>query len=257
MEKPFYQNSAVTIITRMISSKREIGHIKADSKNRRVSRTGKLLCWLFVDLVVAAVIFGLLLHKPGGYDPTDFDSAGYEPGQVSPYLTHELSPQIYNGAQRGQPFVVVITQKGINEVVAGWGWPKMSQGVMLYAPAVVFTPGSALLMATASIKGAEFVVTIEIKPKIDEEGLLTFHVSKFKIGAMNVTPIAKLTAKKMYLQRIANLPIDTEAVQTKIAESLLNDAPFEPVFKVDDRKVRIDKITIGKAKMTAHLVPAS
>jgi len=222
-----------------------------------MSRTRKLLCWLFVDLVVAAVIIGLLLYKPGSYDPTDFDSAGYGSGQVSPYLTHELSPRIYNGAQRDEPFELVITQKGINEIVAGWGWPKMSQGVMLYSPAVLFKPGSAVLMATANVRGAEFVVTIEIEPKIDEKGLLTFHISKVKIGAMNITPLAKITAKKMYLQRIAHLPIDKEAVQTKIAESLLNDAPFEPVFKVDDRKVRIDKITVSKEKLTAHLVPAS
>ena len=256
MEKSFYQNSGVTIITRMVSSKKEIAYIKADSKKRRMSRTGKLLCWLFVDLVVAAVIIGLLLHKPGSYDPTDFDSAGYEPGQVSPYLTHELSPRIYNGVQLDEPFDLVITQKGINEIVAGWGWPKMSQGVMLYSPAVLFKPGSAVLMATANVRGAEFVVTIEIKPKIDEKGLLTFGISRVKIGAMNITAIAKITAKKMYLQRIAHLPIDKEAVQTKIAESLLNDAPFEPVFKVDDRKVRIDKITVSKEKLTAHLVPA-
>ena len=222
-----------------------------------MSRTRKLLCWLFVDLVVATVVIGLLLHKPGSYDPTDFDSAGYEPGQVSPYLTHELSPRIYNGVQRDEPFELVITQKGINEIVAGWGWPKMSQGVMLYSPAVLFKPGSALLMATANVRGAEFVVTIEIEPKIDEKGLLTFHISKVKIGVMNITPLAKITARKMYLQRIAHLPIDKEAVQTKIAESLLNDAPFEPVFKVDDRKVRIDKITVSKEKLTAHLVPAS
>ena len=222
-----------------------------------MSRTGKLLCWLFVDLVVAAVVIGLLLHKPGSYDPTDFDSVGYEPDQVSPYLTHELSPRIYNGVQLDEPFDLVITQKGINEIVAGWGWPKMSQGVMLYSPAVLFKPGSAVLMATANVRGAEFVVTIEIEPKIDEKGLLTFHISKVKIGAMNITAIAKITARKMYLQRIAHLPIDKEAVQTKIAESLLNDAPFEPVFKVDDRKVRIDKITVSKEKLTAHLVPAS
>ena len=241
----------------MVSSKREITYIRPDSKNRRTSRIRKLLCWLFVDLVVAAVIIGLLLHKPASYDPTDFDSAGYEPGQVSPYLTHELSPRIYNGVQRDEPFELVITQKGINEIVAGWGWPKMSQGVMLYSPAVLFKPGSAVLMATANVRDAEFVVTIEIKPKIDEKGLLTLHISKVKIGAMNITAISKITAKKMYLQRIAHLPIDKEAAQTKIAESLLNDAPFEPVFKVDDRKVRIDKITVSKEKLTAHLAPAS
>ncbi len=222
-----------------------------------MSRTRKLACWLFVDLVVAAVIIGLLLHKPGSYDPTDFESAGYEPGQVSPYLTHELSPRIYNGAQRDEPFDVVITQKGINEIVAGWGWPKMSQGVMLYSPAGLFKPGSAQLMATADIRGAEFVVTIKIEPKITDKGLLTFHVSKVKVGAMNITALAKITARRMYLQKIAHLPIDKEAVQTKITESLLNGTPFEPVFKVDDRKVRIDKIAVSEERLTVHLVPAS
>ena len=241
----------------MVSSKREIPDTKTDSKNPNKRRARKLLCWLFVDLIVAAVVVGLLLHKPSRYDPTDLASAGYEPGQVSPYLTHDLSPQIYNGAQRGAPFDLVITQEGINQIVAGWGWPKMSQGVMLYSPAVLFTPGSAFLMATADMRGAKFVITIKIAPKIDDEGLLTFHVSKVNIGAMNITPLAKMTAKRMYTQRIADLPIDKEAFQTKIAESLLNGTPFEPVFKVDNRKVRIDKITVSKEKLTAHLIPAS
>ena len=241
----------------MVSGKREITYIKADSKNPGKTRTRKLVCWLFVDLVVAAVIIGLLLHRPGSYNPTDFDSAGYEPGQVSPYLTHDLSPQIYNGAQRGEPFDLVISQKGINEIVACWGWPKMSQGVMLHSPAVLFTAGSALLMGTANVKGAEFVVTIEIDPQIDAEGMLTCEVSKVKVGAMNVTPLAKLTARKMYAQKIADLPIDREAFETRIVESLLNGAPFEPVFKVDGRKMRIETVTVHKERLVARLIPAS
>ena len=120
------------------------------------------------------------------------------------------------------------------------------------SPAVLFKPGSALLMATADVRGAEFVVTIEIEPKIDEKRLLTFHISKVKIGAMNITPLAKITAKKMYMQRIAHLPIDKDAAQAKIVESLLNDTPFEPVFKVDNRKMRIDRIAVGKENLTAH-----
>ena len=69
--------------------------------------------------------------------------------------------------------------------------------------------------------------------------------------------VGKMTAKRMYAQRIASLSIDKEAFQTKIAESLLNDAPFEPVFNVDDRKVRIDKIAVSEGGLTVHLVPAS
>lgn len=238
----------------MVSSKREITYIRPVSKNPGRSRIRKLVCWLFVDLIVAGLIIVLLLHRPGGYDPTEY---GYESSQVSPYLTHELSPQIYNGAQRGEPFDLVITQKGINEIVASWGWPKMSQGVMLHSPAVLFTAGSGLLMGTADVRGAEFIVTIQIDPKIDAEGMLTFEVSKVKVGAMNVTPIAKMTAKKMYAQRIAGLPIDREAFQTKIVESLLNGAPFEPVFKVDGRKLRVKSITVQEEKLIARLIPAS
>ncbi len=238
----------------MISGKREITDIKADSKKRGSKRTRKLICWLFIDLVVAAGIIGLLLYRPGGYNPASFD---HDPEQVSPYLTHELSPSLYNGAQRGRPFDLTITQKGINEIVAGWGWPKMSNGVMLHSPAVVFAPGSAVLMGTADVKGAEFVVTIEIEPAIDAEGMLTFQLSKVKVGAMNVTPLAKMTARKMYAQKIAELPIDSDSFQTKIVESLLNGSPFEPVFKIDGRKLRVKTVTVQDAKLIARLVPAS
>jgi len=241
----------------MVSSKREIGYIAPDSKKRRKSRTRKLVIWLFIDLAVAAVVIGLLLHKPGGYDPEDFDSSDREPGEVSQYLTHELSPRIYNGAQRGEPYDVVITEEGVNEIVAGWGWPKMSNGVMLHSPAVLFRTGSVLLMGTADVKGAEFVITIKIEPGIDAEGLMKFPVTTVKVGAMNVTPLAKMTANKMYSQRLAELPVDQDSFQTKIVQSLINGTPFEPVFEVDKKKVRIKSIEVMQKKLIAHLIPAS
>lgn len=241
----------------MVSSKREITDIEPDSKKRTRSRSVKLICWLFVDAAVAAVIIGLLLHKPGMYDPAAFDAAGHQPGQVSRYLTHDLSPQIYNGAQREEPFDLIITQKGINEIVAGWGWPKMSRGVMLYSPSVLFTAGSVVMMATAEVRGAEFIITIEIQPGIDDKGMLNCQVSKVKVGAMNVTLLARITAERMYAQKMAEFgPIDPEDFQTRIVESLLNGAPFEPVFKVDGRKLRVKSVKVEKEKIVAHLIPA-
>jgi len=228
---------------------------KVDPKIRRKRRIRKLLCWLFIDLVVAVVVFALLLHRPDRYAPTDRDSIGLEDGQVSPYLTHELSPQFYNGAQRGEPFDLVITEKGINEIVAGWGWPRMSEGVMLYAPAVVFVSESVVLMGTANVKGVEFVVTIVLKPSIDERGLSHLLVAEVKVGAMNVTPLVKMMARKMYAQRAASMQADARSFYGKIAASVLNDEPFDPVFEVDGRKVRIEKIVVQKQKLTAHLVP--
>jgi hypothetical protein len=240
----------------MVSGKREMPHNEADLKIRRKRRIKKLICWLCVDLVVAVFILALLLHKPGSYDPADPNSAGLERGQVSPYLTHELSPQFYNGTQRGEPFDLMITQKGINEIVAGWGWPRMSEGVMLYAPAVIFVPGSVVLMGTANVKGVEFIVTIVLKPSIDERGFSHLLVAEVKVGAMNITWLAKPMARKMYAQRAASLPADAKSFYGKIAASVLNDEPFEPVFEVDDRRVRVEAITVYQQKLTARLVPA-
>lgn len=210
-----------------------------------------------VDLAVAAIIFALLLYRPGRYKPADFSSGNYKRGEVSPYLTHQIGPAFNKGVQYREPFELVVAQKGINDIITRGNWPMESEGILLYAPAVLFVPGAVVLMGTADIKGMEFVVTIELEPKIDEQGLLNLRVAKVKVGAMNITPLAKMMAKKMYMQRINALDVDTEAVQTKIAASLLNDEPFEPVFSIDDKKVRIEKITVDKEKLLLRLVPAS
>jgi hypothetical protein len=241
----------------MISSKREIRNMATDSKIHKKSRRKKLVLWLLIDLAVAAVVFALLIYRPGRYDPADFDSYGLESGQVSPYLTHELSPQVYNNSQRGEPFDLVVTQSGVNEIIAGLGWPKFSEGIMLYAPAVLFVPGSVVLMITANVKGVELIITIALEPKIDERKLLNLHVVKVKVGAVNITWLARMMGKKMYTERLAMLPVDTEALQTKIVGSLLNEESFEPVFRVEDNKVRVEKITVYQEKLTVHLVPAS
>ena len=112
-------------------------------------------------------------------------------------------------------------------------------------------------MGTADAKGVEFVVTVELEPIINEEGLLNLQLAKMKVGAMNLTPLVKVIAKKMYMQKISSFEVDTKALQTQIVASLLSDEPFEPVFSIDGKKVRIEKITIENEKLSAHLVPAS
>lgn len=214
----------------------------------------KLLCWLAVDLAVAVVIFALLLYKPGRYNP--IDAGDYDRKQVSPYLTGELMPQLYNGAQLGEPFKVVITQEGINEIVGRYSWPVESEGVMFYAPAVLFVTDSVVFMGTADIKGVQFIVTIELASKIDENKLLNLQVTKVKVGAMNITPLAKMVAKKMYAERLDTAPVDEEDWRAKIAASLLNDEPFEPIFELEDKKVRVDRIIVENEKLTLCLIPA-
>jgi hypothetical protein len=219
--------------------------------------------WLLIDLALAIIILYLLFYKPARYRPPDTVPAGSNQDQISPYLSNVLLPQLYNGAQRDEPFDLNVIQKGINETIARFKWPRESDGVVLSAPTVFFVPEKIVLMGTASIKGAELVVTIVAKPNLDEQGLLHLRVEKVKIGAMNITPVARLIAKRMYTERLATVHIDTENLRTKIAASLLNEEPFEPILNVRDifqdvdKKVRVEKITIAQKKLTIRLVPVS
>jgi hypothetical protein len=156
-----------------------------------------------------------------------------------------------------------LSEEGLNDIVARggveWNWPLEHEGVMLYAPAAVLEPGRLVLMGTANVKGIELVVTIELGAEIDEKGLLSLKLGKLKVGAMNITPLAKLMAKKMYAEQVAATPVDKEAWQTKITASLLNDELFEPFFpfRTEDGKVqiRVEKVAIQKGKLSLRLVP--
>jgi hypothetical protein len=219
------------------------------------NRYKKLVRWLMVDLAVASIIFAMLFYKPSRYRPLEVNSTNSDPRRVHPYLTN-LSSELYNGVQQGRPFKLVVIQEGINEAIIRSKWPMESEGVRFTAPEVLFVPDGIVLMGTATIKGADFIVTIVLEPKIDQQGLLNLQVAKVKIGAMNITPLAKIVAKRMYQNRIEMASIDLEDLRTKIARALLNDEPFEPVFNIDDKKVRLDQVTVIQGKLILHLVPA-
>lgn len=215
----------------------------------------KVVCWLLVDLAVACIIFALLLYKPSRYSPPEVNPDGQKQGRVHPYLPY-LSSELYNSAQRGEPFELVVIEEGINETITQSKWPKEAEGVTFSAPVVLFVPEKIILMGTANIKGAEFVVTVILEPRVDQQGLLNLQVAKVKIGVMNITPLARIIAKRMYQNRLAAVPVDIEGLRTKIAGSLLNDEPFEPVFRIEDRKVRVEKVTVTQGKLILSFVPA-
>lgn len=208
--------------------------------------------WLLVDLAVAVILLILLLYRPGNYTQHYIS----EDGLVSQYVSNILLPEIYNNAQLQQPFDLTIPQERTPDIVSLTEWPKESGGVGLLMPSVHFTPDRIVLMAIAVAKGIELVVTIVIEPTIDPQGLLDLHVAKMKVGAMNLTPIARVIAKRTYKQRLTVPGVNITDVRAKIAASLLNGEPFDPVFPVEDKKVRIEKITVTQGQLTIRFIPA-
>lgn len=221
---------------------------------RKKSRRKKLLIWLLVDAIVLATVLGLLFHRPAGYNPIVAPPA--DDGSVHPYVHRELYSTLYNGAQSQRPFDLEVLAEPLNEAIAQAGWPQESEGIALSAPEIVFAEGRIVLMGTADIEGAEFVVTIELRPRVDDQGLLNVSVTKVKIGAMNVTPLAKMVARKMYRDRLALAPVDTEDLRSKIVASLLDEQPFDPVFRFEDKWVRLKEFDITPGRILAKLVPA-
>jgi uncharacterized protein YpmS len=225
--------------------------LKADKKN---SFKKKLFVFLIIlaALSAAAIIFLVLLfYKPSYYKPVISNSGREE----SIYLTHELGPELYNGAQMQEPFDLVVTQEGINDIIAHRKWPQQFSGIMLSTPMVFFVADSVVLMGMISTDGTELVITITAYPKIDADGLLNLNVDSVKIGAVDITPLAAVLAKKVCRAWFENKDKDKDYLWNKIAVSIVNGRPFEPVFKVEDKKVRVKKISLEQKKLTICFVP--
>ena len=225
-------------------------------KRKKSRRRKLLLIWLGVDLFVALLVIVLLLHKPSRYHPAPPAEPDPNGRQVNPYLHRDLWSKFYNGAQRQRPFEMVVLDQALNEAIAQLKWPQETGGITFSAPQVLFTAGRIVLMGTTAVEGTEFVITLEFGPRLDEQGNLNLLVEKVKVGAMNVTPLAKMMAKKMYKERLESAPVDLEDLRTKIAASLFNEEPFGPVLKVEDKWVRLKSFELADGKLAAQFVPA-
>jgi len=204
---------------------------------------------------VAGILVGLLLYRPALYEPV-IPTAGTDPNtrRVHRYFSHELGPALYNGAQERRPFEMVVIDKSLNEALAQAAQSEQSGSIRLSSPTLAFAPGRVILMGTAEVEGAKLVITIEIRPQLLEDKRLNLVVKKVKIGAMNITPLAKFMAKKAYNERVEAGEIDTRDWRSGIAASLLVGEPFDPVFPVDDKWVRVTGFDVAQGKLTAQLV---
>ena len=91
---------------------------------------------------------------------------------------------------------------------------------------------------------------------MSDEGLLSIGVETVKIGAMNITPLAKMIARQKYQEYLETVPTDTTDIRAQLAAALLNEESFEPVFEVEDKWVRLKTISIVPGKLAVHFVPA-
>ncbi|MFC1739690.1 hypothetical protein ACFL1G_11700 [Planctomycetota bacterium] len=217
-------------------------------------RVLKKYCWLLIGMVPTLIIIALLLYKPAGYIPADKTDVHKQPEQLSTNLTNRLMPEFYNGVQRSEPFEMTIREKDINELIAQSEWPRNSDGFAFYAPKAILAPDTISMMSTVVKSGIELVLTISAEPAFNEDGLLSFNIDKVKIGAMNITPLAAIVAKKTYEQTRPDV-VRPDDISALIAGSIFENKPFEPIFRVRGRNVRLENIKIDSEELTVRFLP--
>lgn len=230
-------------------SSRQVGNPDVSGRKRYVLKLALLISALVI--VALTIIAILLLHKPSGFDPPE----AIEDKQVSKYLTHVITQELYNGAQRAEPFDLVVTEEGIRDIVARLEWPKQLGEISFPVPEIKFESGKIVLRGTINVETVELFVVVEGAAWVDEQKLLHLNVTKVKVGAVSLTTVAKLVAQALYNDEATRRQLDPEDTRAKVMGALLQGVPFEPVFEIDKSKVRIDRITIQTQKVIIHFVP--
>ncbi len=227
-----------------------------NTKKQTHKKTGLLNKCIKTILVIAALtglLAALLLYIPDCYSPSKPPA---DSNEVCKYLTHHLSPQFYNGIQKGGQFNLVIDQAGINDVIAQAGWPRISGHFTFQCPQVFFTPGKIILIDKIIYNNIESIVTVVGSSSIGKNQMMSLSATKVTIGALNVSTIARIVAKAIHKKQQSKQPLETEInkiLQLNIMDSLLYNKPFDPVFKIADKTIRIKAIELKQYQMIATL----
>ena len=211
----------------------------------------KAYFWIAIPLALVLLAFVLVTHRPKNYAPLRIA----DQNQISIYLSHYLMPTIYNNSQLDAPFEVVITEEGLNDIIARWRQPVKFNNITFTDPQAILTQRQIVLMATARTRYANPVLTIRITPAIDYFGQLNIHVDSVSLGAAGVTTLAKSMGNKAFTDWLSFTGTEPNNIAAQVCRSLLNDESFEPIFKIGDKSLRICKIKLEKKKITAFLLP--
>ena len=196
----------------------------------------------------------LLLYRPSYYVP----SVVVDDNKVSPYLSHILLPEIYNGLQTGEPFEIVLTEEGVNDIIVRLGWPKVKGSLSFSVPQVFFKANKIIIASPVKFKGVELMATALIRPGIDQEGLLGLPIKKIKLGAVRFTIAGKAIAKRALNRQMGGMNPGVGDFGRLVVGSLFDNEGFEPVFDIEaNKKIRVQRIIVEQGKLTIGLTALS
>lgn len=215
-------------------------------KNPKVKSAIVLSAGLIILLLV--LWFVDLFRTPPYYRPV---KPIIEDGNMSQYLTNYILPQLLNKSQYGQPFDLVISEAGIKDIIARQIDADSLRRANLSDLSVAFRKGRIWLTAKTVYYGIDFFVTLVLRPYVDKEGYFILG-TEMDTGRSRI-PFAGEAAKKEVIEGIVRFINNSKIGDFN--ETLLNNHKIEPVFSLNHRRHRIDKITVGDEELIIHFVP--
>ncbi len=162
---------------------------------------------------------------------------------VSPYLTHKVMTVLYEMLQKKGQSELVLTEAGLQDIISRESWPKPCGPFELHCPQIVLRKNRITLMARAKAV-VETIVTVVIEPRNIESDRMVLHLDTVRLGSLPITAIAKSIARKELKKEFERQQIEPSDWQAKLAASLLDDQPIEPVFYMVLAEMRINRIDI-------------
>jgi hypothetical protein len=214
-----------------------------------IRKTKKAFEWL-IGLVILLFIFWFtdIFKVPKNYrvvkPVTD--------GQVSQYLTNYILPQLHNKSQYGQPFDLVISEDGINDIIIRHIDANSLQRSNLSNLSVTFKKGRILLTGKTVYYNFDFIVTIVLKPYIDKKGYFFLGVSKIQAGQSRI-PFAAGVAEKKVLGEFGSFLNNSD--NADFIKVLFSGGKVEPVFYINRKKVRIEKMMVMDKELVIYFLP--
>jgi len=219
-------------------------------QNKKPSGTG---FWLWGLSAIAMGVLGgigiLFWYTPRAYKPTEAEN----PEQVSVYLTHELGPEFFNQVQRNEPFELIISQSGLNDIARQWDWPQQFGDMSFADPYVTFSNQSILLMGTLTYKGVSSVVSITALPAMNPDGTISMNIQSVRLGMVPITTLVTKLAQKAFDDNRSCFEEDPKAAEN--VQAIIHNEPFDPVFWLPDYWVRISKFSIEQGILKITLLP--
>ncbi|HEG43490.1 MAG TPA: hypothetical protein ENH94_05520 [Phycisphaerales bacterium] len=225
--------------------------MKILSKKINSSKLRLVAIVMVVAVSLAVAVAFMFMRTPARYKPAHPENAD----KVSPYLTNYLAPEIYNNVQLDAPFDLIITEEGLNDIIARDIWPQKAGGDNFYAPSVAFENGTIYLMGKVNYSRLPVVMTIVARAKLNPDGKIQINIETIKAGIVDITPFAMGRAEGILTDRVKDA--GDRSWLADLSDALMKNAPIDPIFTVSahKRQVRLTAIKIQEDVLTLTLKP--